>query len=267
MLARSNTTNAYTISRSELLRRIKMVNDNYRYFRNRRNMLSNSTDIKVEEINDFYDLSYGTFKSNIETALKRLERKSLIFVKNEMTVCYIEDNTQNRQDVLNSSNTITHYRNATDIEIERIQAIERTVMKNNFNCDDKQYIYKRGLETVRKFNKIVNEITYKKLHILYFYKSYKLIFNHDNITKKLEDLLLSDVMQQCHQYELNYGIQEKLLTNAINRHDKAELDVLMDNKDNIKLIRSSEKYVNNTKKLNELLIDIDTKFWLNKHYN
>jgi hypothetical protein len=142
-----------------------MINENYTYYKNRKPALSKFTNIHVDEINDFYTSSNTTFKSNLETALNRLQKQSLIFWRYALTVCYVNTHVQTTTTGHVKATKIKYinedgeevvkfntahpsqqvkYREATEDEIKIIIEIEREMLKQ-YSCKDKAEIFKRGL--------------------------------------------------------------------------------------------------------------------------
>jgi hypothetical protein len=269
------------LSKNKLLKELKMINDNYTYYRSRKPTLSKFTNIHIEEINDFYESSINTFKSNLETALNRLQKQSLIYWTYALTVCYISTYIETtatgqikatKREYKNEyGETITKfdtvlpkqdvkYRKASEDEIRLIIEIEREMLKK-YNCKDKSEVYRSG--KIQDFYDDINTILFDKTNIVYYYNSYEILFNERHIQEKLEELKLLDSFKNITEKTLNDGVIEKLAINAQKRHDKANeaflenmLDDYYDPSEKL-LKRVDDNYLEHNDLLSETLINKD----------
>jgi hypothetical protein len=269
------------LSKSKLLKELKMINDNYTYYRSRKPTLSKFTNIHIEEINDFYESSINTFKSNLETALNRLQKQSLIYWTYALTVCYVSTYiettatghikatkrkyTNEYGETVTKFNTVlpsqtVRYRKATEDEIRIIIEIERELLKK-YKCKDKSEVYRNG--KIQDFYDDVNAILFDKTNIVYYYNSYEILFNERHIKEKLEELKLLDTYKEVTEKTLNNGIIEKLAINAQKRFNKANEEFLMNMIDDYyepseKIqLRSNDDYIEHNVILSETLINKD----------
>jgi hypothetical protein len=250
-----------TINR--LLLEMNMVNSNFSFGSRYKEKVSNYLNIEESFIEEFFNSSKRTLKSNIESMLDRLESKSLIYWYKVKTVCVASshsnineigdvkvdtnityDEYDNEVITLSTKTTeVLDYRVATDEEIEMILEVEDEVM-TELKCKNKQEIVVKGKwdEFMRKTNQLLQD----KANILFRYDSYKIIRNKSKINKeaeKVEDSLLDiDLALAFNILTLNKDVQEQLLTNREKRHFKAIVST--DNKPLDKL-RSHESYVEN----------------------
>jgi hypothetical protein len=281
LLAQDKNNGQLFLSRGRLLKELKMINENYTYYKNRKPALSKFTNIRIEEIDDFYISSNTTFKSNLETALNRLQRQSLIFWRYALTVCYVStyiettttghvkatkiNYTNEDGEEVVEFNTVhpsqhVKYREATEDEIKIILEIEREILKR-YDCNDKAEVFKRGL--VQSFYKDVNEILFDKTNIVYYYNSYEILFNNEHVQEKLDELRLNSSLKEQNEKLLNVGVMERLTSKAKSRHEKAidEIDEnILDDYYIIserKQLRSNDEYLTNNRYLTQTLITKD----------
>jgi hypothetical protein len=269
------------LSRGILLKELKMINENYTYYKNRKPALSKFTNIHVDEINDFYTSSNTTFKSNLETALNRLQKQSLIFWRYALTVCYVNTHVQTTTTGHVKATKIKYinedgeevvkfntahpsqqvkYREATEDEIKIIIEIEREMLKQ-YSCKDKAEIFKRGL--IQDFYKDVNDILFDKTNIIYYYNSYEILFNDEHVQERLTELKLNYSLKNQTENNLNVGVMERLSSKAKSRHEKAKDEIDENILDDYylpserKQLRSSDEYLINNKYLTQTLISKD----------
>lgn len=278
LLAQEKHRGQLFLSRNKLLKELKMINENYTYYRNRKLNLSKFMNIGMEEINDFYESSISTFKSNLETALNRLQKQSLIFWNYALTICYIDTRIEmtdtgevkavKREKLTDDGEFITvydtvkpiqelSYRKATDLEIRIILETERETLKK-YKCKDKSELYKKGF--IEDFYNEVKEIVFDKTNIIFYYKSYEVIFNDEHIQERIEEMKLMEHEREFTQSLLNKGVINKMHDNAKKRYEKAEFEYILNGFDEINLkekvkIRSSNTYIENNGALTNKLID------------
>jgi hypothetical protein len=279
LLAQERNQGEIFLSRNMLLKELKMINDNYSYYRNRTINLSKFMNVSLEEINEFYESSNSTLKSNLETALNRLKKQSLIYWTYAMTVCYISTKTMTtdtgsikaiKHEYINEDGekvisydtvkpvTKMDYRKATQKEINIILEIERETLKK-YNFKDKSQLFKYGM--LDKFYNDVKEALFERTNIIYYYNSYEIIFNDKHIQERLNEIRLQEHMRERSQTLLNTGVIDKIIDNAKTRHDKANEEIennIFDDVISLKTImRSKDEYIHNSSKLTKTLINKD----------
>lgn len=285
LLVQDNNKGKLFLSINALLKQLNMVNDNYTYCKGQTLKLSKVMNVPHENIEDFYQSSNTTLKSNLETALNSLKRQALIHWYPSLTVCfidtYIETNELgeikiNKHEYVNEKGeTITNfqvaepvkkrvYREATEQEERIILRIERELLEE-YNCQSKADLFKRG--KVEEYYKKVKDRLFEKTNILFYYNSYKIIFNEDQVKEqwnKLEEqyklnILTKDITQTM----LNAGIMDRLIDKATKRYEKAveELSITFCPEEESKKtqMRASNDYILNNDKLTEMLINRETK--------
>lgn len=263
------------ISKSELLKELQMINQNYAYAKYKQLRLAQHMNITLEEVEDFYTTSDDLLKRNIEAALNSLRNQSLIYWSNAMTLCFIDtqvetnDNNQikaKKNEKVNeygeqtvtfsAAKPVSHriYRKATKEEIEYILKVEREVL-DKYNCDSINEAFKKGL--VNTFYKEVKEILFDTANIYFYFNSYEIVANEEYIYTKYDELLSLELdieERERSLNELNQDIINKINTNAENRYNKA-MDSLENEETSKKIeFRSNQDYKTNTYKLTDTLI-------------
>jgi hypothetical protein len=263
------------ISKSELLKELRMINENYTFAKYKQLRFAKHMEISLEQVEEFYMTSDDLLKRNIEAALNSLRSQSLIFWTHAMTLCFIETDVEtNRHNEIKAVKTETKdqygdtevtfkaarpvtsksYRKATNEEIELVLKAEREVLLK-YNCESINDTFKRGIGN--KFYKDVRELLFDNYNIYWYFNSYEIIANEDHIYTKYDELLsleLEAEEREASLSELNSEIVNKINSNAKNRHDKASALYAFGEKDKKTARRSDEDYLKNTYKLTDTLI-------------
>ena len=255
------------LSKYVLLNKLKMINDNYSFCKGRIDKLSKFSEIDTDNIYEFYASTDKTLIGNLEKALNNLKNKSLIDWSKEKTICECVNNkeTFNIEDEISidefGEETHTYknrldlnYRKATFKEVHTILYIEKEVMKQ-MKRKDKKDVVAHG--EWKQFKKIVCDVL-KDYNIIFYYDSYRILFNQEHICEELIDIcnyLLLDKEIKHNENTLNKEIIERLKNNAINRREKA-----LNNKTNKNTKRRvSDTYLEYQNKLIDMLIHKDSK--------
>lgn len=260
------------ISKSELMKELRMINQNYTYMKYKQLRLAKHMNISLEEVEDFYLTSDDLLKRNIEAALNSLRNQSLVHWSHAITIVKlqadVETNRHNEIKVrkeehkneyneevvtFSASKPISNkiYKKATKEEIELILETEKQVQLK-YNCDSINEIFKKGL--ANKFYKEVRDILFADQHIYWYFNSYEIVANEKYIYSKYEELLdleLNDLEREESMSELNNDIMFKIMTNAETRRNKA---VSLDN-DKKRELRLNKDYLSNNQKLTDTLIN------------
>lgn len=234
-----------------------MTNDNYSVARRNIPKLSEITDVSEEECYMFYDYTQSSLKSKVETALNRLRSKCLIIYNKTYTVVK-RDGERNalgevklRKD--GSFKLKEIHREATEAELALVLNYEKEVI-DKLGVEDLQHIFLTG--QWKSFKRIVNDMLKEQANIEYYYESYKILFNVDNIKDYL--LQQDDLMEV--ESTLNSNIKEMINTNSNKSHDKATAWVAFGDTSDKKInIKASNKYVDNVDVLTETVIDKEAK--------
>lgn len=252
-----------TINR--LLLEMDMINYNFTFGNRYRKKVSKYLNVHEAYVEEFFNTSKQTFKSNIESMLNRLENKAMIFSYKVRMLCVgvpnnetdemgniklnyevITDEYDNEEiKVSTDSTAIIDYRIATDDEIKHIQTVEDEVM-TDLECNSKQEVVVKKLWN--SFIQTVNKRLFESHNILFYYDSYKILLNENKIqreAKTIEPPNKKNIEDSLALFNLNQDVQDQLLTNWKKRHVKA----ISQNKG--KLIRLKKDYIEN----GTLLID------------
>ncbi|MGM7720466.1 hypothetical protein [Metabacillus sp. Hm71] len=250
-----------TINR--LLLEMKMINSNFSFGNRHKKKVSNYLNIEESIIEEFFNTSKRTLKSNIESMLDRLESKSLIYWQKVKTVCIAKsivsenelgnitvdtdityDEFDNEHIKLSTTTReILKYRMATDREIELILEVEDEVMQQ-LNCKNKQELVVKNKWDL--FMKETNQILRKKANILFRYDSYKIIRNKNKISKeveKVDNITSEDIIKSLSMLNLNNDVQNQLLANWKRRNEKANLEISLGLNTKNNVLRSDESFV------------------------
>lgn len=278
LLVQDDNNGQVFISKNRLLKKLKMINDNYTYSKYKTLKLSKLMNITKQEIEEFYNTSSDTLLRNIEAALDKLKKQSLIFWNHSITICYVDTSvkvnalghikaTRNRfvddegieqyKYGLDVSNKNLVHRKASKDEIKLILHHEHILLEK-YSCKDKVELYKKG--AINDFYKEINEILFNIANITSYYNSYEIIFNNDHIHKKWEE---SESYKLKHnertklQNNLNKDVMNKMNENATKRQERAfdnEMEILFDESERF-VHRLMDSYIDNNEKLTNTLIN------------
>lgn len=265
-ILKENEGNEVNLSTNQLLCALNMINKNYQVGRTRIPKLSEILEISTDVIYDFYDYTSVELKKKLEQNLNRLQRQCLIFwhksMKVQITNVEVEYNAIG-QPVLNDKGFVvqhkkTEHREATKVEIEMLLSIEREVLKE-LGYRDKQVLFLYGNFNIFK-SMIKNKLKYYKLNIDYYYHSYKIIYNRNNVIEELSDRNKSEI-------NLNTNIVNNFKDSYKRKYEKAKAKVttkqlgfeigIKNDRDlaNAQKIVGNESYLENNNKLINTLID------------
>jgi hypothetical protein len=272
LMAESEHTNYMIYSpRTVILENLCVINSNYKEFMMKANSMSKHLDIEVNQIYDYLESINSSMKYQFEKVLNSLSNKALILYNITSTVCCLEDG-------------YLIHRTATEQETEYYLKVQRKML-DDLNCDSIKETKQIGV--YQEFYTKVNRIIKKEMGFLYFYRSYKIIFNKKNLNIKLETYVKSFLLnkEKYIQYkkDVNKYHLDLISKNANKRRNNSlnswisrsgiELALMYNTpiKDiakglktskysiNTWLIRTDGDYLYNIDKLSELLIDINTK--------
>lgn len=278
ILAQDNYDGKVFFPKNKLFRMLEMVNDNYIDCNRRVPKLSKFLDIDENSVQEWYDTTGGMLERNLDSALKKLANQSLIFWSREITICQAVEIVGSDYMVKSEHTNIygekvekweklrltrKEYREATDDEKTYILKIERETMIK-LECNNKQEVIRRSLWNT--FTRTVGDIIRKEKDILFYYQSYKILFNPDHILNKqiqVNELLLDKDKRSEQKAIVNTSIMKRVENNAESRKENAIKTIDINdtsNPSNIKLLRRTDvEYVNDNIKLNETLIDQKSK--------
>jgi len=255
--------NSLCISKSNLLKDLEMINNNYIFGLYNKSKSAKLLDIDIEYIKEFYNLSYSKLKNTLESALKRLELKSLITWHNTISII-IEDIKLGRKMII------------ADDETEILITHMESIVLEELGCPDRRIVAIRG-----KWDEFTNKVNYlirsKKYHnidkfkdykkfdkniYLYYYRSYTINYNIFIMKelKKVNKYLLENDDRLKTKNNLNYNLVINYKKDNQLRYDKSYEEyeewgtIPKNNK-----IRIEEDYVKNSDLLVDTCIKSDAK--------
>lgn len=206
------------ISPGKLLNITNMTNDNYIEGRNNIDRLSELIDVSKEACYDFYNYTQSDFKNKLESALKSLQKDSLINYQK----CYIivkivaETNKLGETKILNGKvNSYENHRIANEEERRLILTCEQEALCK-LGCKNKQQVYISG--QWKTFRKIITNKLKDYGNIRYYYEGYSLVFNREYVEDYVNRYDLIDIVKE----RLNDNIKLMIKTRAENKKEKIE---------------------------------------------
>lgn len=271
LLAEGETGRIF-ISKYPLLNKLKMINSNYSCGKYRIEKLSKLIDMGTLNIKEFYDSTDTMLIRNLESALNNLDNKCLINWSKEKTICEavtdrvglekkVSYDEYGEESVEYTAKANMVHREATDDEKTLITSIEKDTL-DLLECKSKQEVINKNKWL--EFKSIVEErlINY---NIVYYYDSYKILYNNEHINKEiteLYDLLLSKNDKYINEETLNKSLQERIKENALKRRNRAlteNKDWFEESTDETLLMRCRDNYLSNNSKLVDVLINSEYK--------
>jgi hypothetical protein len=237
-----------SISRSRLMLRIGMTNSNYSECGESVKKLSKYTKVDEKVIYDFYNTSNSNFKSTIESALNSLMDKRVIMYSTVTKICEKGDYSP---------------RTADQDEIDIIMDFEKQTLEK---LGYKHMSVVRVSRDWKKFRSEVQKLLHEFSDIEYYYTAYDINVNEKYIEQErneLAELLLEEVKRKEYKDELNSTVYENLYNNAKKRHNK-EQNTWGKSKNKMGEIRRSESYIEDVKRLANLLISKDTPSFIDE---
>lgn len=248
LLVQSNTGNIL-LPTCEILKELKMTNNNYSYGMRNMKQLSKKTNIEQIYIQDFYNHTHNSMKSALESALNILQKEALIYWTKSLVLCYSGND--------DSSNSIKSrkYIVASDDEIKKILKEEKDVLKEmNFSSTHQIVQCGKWKEFITETNKRI----YNKYNILYFYKAYKILSNKSQVIEELKTIEKVQI-----ENSLNQKLVINLQKNSKQRYNRAikektkTKDWGTQSMSKYKEIKSTNEYMSNMYLLIENLVNIN----------
>ena len=277
ILAKDNKEGVIFLPKNRLFHILQMVNNNYMDTNRKIPKLSKLLDIDEGSVREWFDTTGGLLERSLESALKKLRNQALIIWSKEITVCkiveipgseYLVETFNEKASGETYSTFETHYKTeqiveeASDEEKQYIIAVERSILLS-MECNDKQQVIAKGLWN--EYKETVNKIIMSEMKFLYYYQSYKIIFNPNHILMRqdqIKSLRITDEERSRQLVIVNTSFMDRSENNIKSRSNKA-LDVLMSADESLlrekTILRTSDQYVRDNVKLNKTLIDNSAK--------
>lgn len=260
MLARAKDNSAF-MSAGKIMISFSMVNINYAIGRKTINKFSEITNIPVEYALDYFMVNNIQAKRKLETALNGLRNRSLILWHKTISICVrISDEEYNdfgdlKIEVLGGDKPAIlryhkEYREATEEEQRYILKTEKRVM-GRLNCFSLQHIFLMG--KWHQFQKEVKADLLENANIEYYYDSYKIMFNKEDIEN--EDINLKRLKPNEKAKitaNLNKNMGEMFLNHVNTLHKNA---VKKERKTKVDELHATKEYVLLSKGFKETVID------------
>lgn len=258
------------LSKTQILTQLKMINGNYMTGKMKVGRLSEFMEVDEITAQDWYNSTGTMLERNVVSALDSLQKQSLVFWNKVITVdvdTVVRSAVQKSDEVGYNSKgeeidiyervdiTEREHREATKEEVKIILSVEREAMLKLGSRNKAEVINKGRWE---EFSEQVALQVKERANINYYYKSYSVVFNDEDIQDQADVLkrnLLSWIDRDEKQKELNQGLQDRTIANAQNRHVSSSNHFGVSNKD----YRSSKKYVTDSAKLSEVLLSLEAE--------
>ena len=254
------------LTRDNMLLALNMVNINYHYIKY--NVIESANYIKVDKDNlkEFYYINNRNLNDAVERTLKRLENKFLI---NWQLVQTIAESKNNVNEYNQGNTTKEIHRDATKLEREYITLYESKVSEL-MGYKTKQEVFLSG-KYLKFIKKVCEELKDIGFNILYYYKSYDIVF-HKKVINELENInqfLLDYETKNNVRITLNGIVSNQINKNTEKRHNKAkeELPPILGKRrvnerdyKQLELIRrSQDTYLTDINKITDTIINHESK--------
>lgn len=266
----------YVVGRGVLLKNIGLTNINYSYCKKRQGKLATYLEIKKEFVNDYYNSVDSMLLGNLEKALKNLSNKKVIQVNSTLLICknvitnIIYEHTTRIDEFDEEIETVKPivesdmiYVQATDEERKIIIDIENKVLEDMGE--------KRLTDVILKGkSKIYYDTCYKEIRkyitdINFYFQAYDIIYAFNSLEKYLNQNGYDDwskELKEKQSLEINSGAMNKIINNATKRQEKEKRKSIQawgENTNKRHEIRLDENYIPNYNKINENVIDLNSK--------
>jgi len=209
-------------SRDKMLRSLEMVNDNYSFGKFNRAVLGNYINVDTDNIKEFYMLNNRNMLDSVERAFNQLANKCLVSWNIVMTVAI--DVSEDDIIILNEDNLSIkkneEHRTANAEERDTILHMENKVLEE-MELESKQDAVLK--DRYKEFNDRVCALLRENTKILYYYKSYDVIF-HEKVIQELDKIniwILEQEERREIKITLNGIISNNIIENAEHRKLKA----------------------------------------------
>lgn len=255
-LLASKEANEVYLPANRLLKLLELVNCNYAEAKKQIPKLSEITNIPVEHCFDFFSRNNVQLKNKLETALKGLRNRALVMWEKTTSICILVPEVEfNELDELKINQKVKYrreHREATREEKQFILKTERQVLAE-IGCATLQYAFLSG-----KWNEFLTSVNKKLLeqgNIEYYYDSYKIIYNYDDVNKEYLKLLTYQERKKV-KNNLNSNINKMVNNYAKTLNNRAKNKI---EKNTIELLQSQDIFLEYTEKLANIVIDKNAK--------
>lgn len=189
------------VSITKLCRMLDMVNDNYveNFSYSKHEKLSKHLNIDRLIIEDAFETIHYVNKRRINRALKDLEDKALInWTDNEYQVAKLTEGSEFIRDeggiVYDNYTGFPQILGSFNIEVATLEEVKIIGRVKRETLDEMGFIRESQLNVPSlvyeklKYRKLVSKKLIERYGIIYYFKSYRIIYNYDHIKKELERL-------------------------------------------------------------------------------
>ena len=265
------------LSKTKMFEALAMVNAGYGASSARTQKLSILMDMNELNIEEWFNSTSSMLERNLNKALNSLEKQYLIYWSKKIAVCKVEPLQKNPRikNIINTDkygevkedfetdmkkNVNKEYREATNEEIHIIIKTERLIMEA-LGCKNQQEIFIKGKWA--EFQREVKNIILNEANIGFYWQSYSIIFNHENVYKESNSpdrMILTSEDEIRYQRLLNNAIESNVNKNTLKRSERSKIllqsDSDLHNQRNKR--RSEDTYLHDSVKLGETLIRKDS---------
>lgn len=266
------SNNRLIMPKSILMKKCGLINENYQTCKHRSLKTSKYLDIDYEIVDEYFSLNNRTLVNTLESGIKYLVSRKLINFNVGTMICKnkvvnidfehreITDKTGEVIDKVEAhTNFETIYELADENERNIIIAAEKKLL-NQYKCKNVQELFSQG--KVKSYYKdVTKEIRLKMKDFNFYFSCYDLVYNFNDIVEALEELHIDlDDIEQINNYiETNKDIINRNILNQIDKNTISRKNKALDNENNKKEYRTKEKYVENTNKISDTVINPNTK--------
>jgi len=216
----SNEKRIY-LSRDQMLQALNIVNINYHYIKYNAKDTANYIKVDADNIKEFYDINNRNLNNAVERTLNKLSNRFLVKWQFVQTVAVKEE-----EEIYNWSKKEYKpkeiHRDATTEEIEIILIYEKMIA-DEMGFEKKSDIFLCG-KYLEFTNKVCDRLQNNGINILYYYKSYDVVF-HKDVVKELDKInkyLLEYEERKNVKITLNGIVSNQIEKNTKNRHEEAK---------------------------------------------
>lgn len=236
-----------------MLRVLDMVNCNYAEAKRNVPKLAELTLVPETYCYDFFNTNNVQLKNKLETALKGLKRRSLVFSQECISVCVLEADVEftalgdikvnpvNKKE--GSISYVKKHREATKEE-EKLILHTGFITLEEMGYTSQQQVFFSGRWA--EYQKRVNKKLFELANIEYYYDSYRLTYNSDDISK-VHLIQLKQEEKEAIKSNLNKNINKMIKSYANTNHKRAKSKKLDE-------IQSSDTYVGYMETLSDIVI-------------
>lgn len=247
---------------NRILRVLDMINCNYADARKNIPKLAEITKIPQDYCYEFFNTNNIQLKSKLETALNGLRRRALISYQECISICVLEANIDfntvgdikvnpiNKRQ--GSIDFVRNHREATEEEVKIILNAEFRTLEE-MDCISQQQVFLKG--KWNEYQKKVNQKIFKEANIEYYYNSYRLIFNLNDVTK-VHLRQLEEEERETITFNLNTNIDKMIKQRAKTIHNRARKKELLKANE---LLHYNKDYIKHMSKLSDVVIKKDAK--------